>query len=466
MKKIVLCILSVVSGLIFADGDTVAKAEEAEDLSTNNSYIDRAAYIQNPYIGMPSFGGTQSVSESALVNQSAAQKLFTDGTWNVIGEATYVNIQGGNNFAYGGNIFGQTGQIAGFSFGGLFTVMNPFYSTQINPNDINYQAQTTPINRQITPQELFAEYQYSNIVQVDAGYIGINNSPWLTYYQNNVLNLVTYQGATVNIHPLNGWLITALAFNGSQLIGENGFSQQTMYNSTFDFGTQTANIVDHGSPATTALGASYTTSNNKFGFRLWAYQFEDYANMLYADSNLKLEATKDLSFNIALQAAIEGGTPNNALYEHDYSQIQSNMAGLQLSMNYSWFGLQLAYNSIWGPSDAYAGGGLVSPYTYQYATDPLFTTSWMQGMVEKSAGTAYKISTPLTFLDNNLVISPSYAYYNTSDYPISAEYDLTVSYSIPQIKGFTVFAGLGYQSILNPDIDNVYSGQIMFSYLY
>lgn len=467
MMKNVLCVLSIImSSTAFADGETIEKAEEKEDLSTNNSYIAREAYIQNPYVGMPSLGGTQNIGESELANQNISKKLFNDGTWNVIGEASYVNIQGINNYGYGANIFGQTGEIAGFSFGGLLTVMNPFFSSKINPDDINFQAQTLPINRQITPQELFVEYKYQNIVQVDAGYIGINNSPWLTYYQNNVLNVVTYQGAAINVNPLNGWLLTALAFNGAQLIGENGFSRQTMYNTTFDSGTQTENIGNRGSSATIGLGAAYTTSNNNFGFRLWAYQFQEYANLLYADSNLKLDATTDLNFNISMQAAIEGGTPNNILFENGYGPVQSNMVGLQLSMNYAWFGLQLAYNNIWGPDDAYGGGGLVSPYTYQYATDPLFTSSWMQGMLEKSAGTAYRISTPLSFLNNNLIIGPSYTYFNTTAYPITSEYDLTMSYSISQIKGFTIFAGLGYQTAIDPETDNIYSAQLMFSYLY
>jgi hypothetical protein len=465
-RGVILFLLCTACNFIFADGDTVTKAENDDDLTPAKNYINPGAYNQNPYINMPSLGGTQYVAESAKLNQNFAEKLFADGTWNVMGDASYVNSQYISNFGYGTNIFAQTGQVGGFSFGGLFTFMNPFgTNTSYNPTQSN-TVQILPVNQQITPQELFAEYQYKNIVQVDAGYIGINNSPWLTYYQNNVLNVVTYQGATINVHPLHGWLFTALAFNGSQLTGENGFSQQTLYNNTFDYGTGTANVVNEGSNGTIALGAAYTNQANNFGFRLWAYQFSNYANLLYIDSNLKITASQDLSFTIAAQGAMEGGTYNNVFYNTGYNEVQSNMVGLQLSMKYSWFGLQLGYNNIWGPNNAYAGGDMVSPYTYQYASDPLYTTSWMQGMIEKSAGSAYKIAIPLTFLDNNLTISPSYAYYDTNLYPISAEYDLTMSYSIPQVKGFTIFSGLGYQSTFSQTVGNIYSAQIMFSYLY
>ena len=48
--------------------------------------------------------------------------------------------------------------------------------------------------------------------------IGISNSPWMTsYYQNNALNMVTYQGAIVNVTG-GGWLLTGFAINGAQLL--------------------------------------------------------------------------------------------------------------------------------------------------------------------------------------------------------------------------------------------------------
>jgi hypothetical protein len=53
--------------------------------------------------------------------------------------------------------------------------------------------------------------------------------------------------------------------------------------------------------------------------------------------------------------------------------------------------------------------------------------------------------------------------------PASNEYDITFNYNVPQIKGFTIFAGYGY--IVQP-LDNEgnggnnFEGQIMLSYLY
>ena len=104
--------------------------------------------------------------------------------------------------------------------------------------------------------------------------------------------------------------------------------------------------------------------------------------MLYADTSIKLPVNDDLGFVIGVQGAIQGqNSDGNILNNNGYgNSVSSNMLGASLDFNYSIFGLQLGYNNIWGPSDGYEAGGLISPYTYQYATDPLYTTGWMQGM--------------------------------------------------------------------------------------
>ncbi|RTL10706.1 MAG: hypothetical protein EKK54_10395 [Neisseriaceae bacterium] len=474
MKNLLPVILMVTSGFSYADEQQTEQVitqdteTESQPETRGNSYISRGNYIQNPYIGMPSRGDTQNVSESELTRDNVAQKWFADGTWNVFGAASYVDQNGYNNYGYAVNIFGQTGQVAGFSFGGLLTIANPFFSSQWNPADPENQAQGLSIMKQVTPQELFAEYQYSDIIQADVGWIGISNSPWMTYYQNNALNMVTYQGALVNVNPGGGWLLTGFAINGAQLLGEEGFSQQTMYNSGFDNGTATGNIGDAGSSSTVAAGASWSTPGQMLNLRLWGYAFADYANMAYADTTIKLPINDELGFTLGFQGAMQcQNGDGNILNNNGYgNSVSSNMIGAQLGFNYSIFGIQFGYNNIWGPTDGYEAGGLVSPYTYQYATDPLYTTGWIQGMVERSSGQAYKIAPSLSLLDNSLIISPSYQYYATTIIPASNEYDIQLSYSLPQVKGLTFFGAYGYVTDADPDGNGVYQAQLMVSYLY
>lgn len=464
-KQIYCIILISINYDVYADTDAVISSQ-----NTNFNYISSQTYIQNPYKGLTSFGGTQNISESQILTQNIAEKWFAGGTWNVMGSASYVSLTGSNNYAYGANIFGQTGAVAGFSFGAEMSILNPFFANQMNPATPALQDQILPVAQQVTPHELFVEYQFSNIVQADLGYISISNSPWIaTNYYPNYLNGITYQGGIVNLHPGGGWLITGVAFNAAQLIGENGFSGLTMYNQQFDYATGTANIANEASAGTFALGTSYIGFNNNYNLRIWAYQFQNYANLAYLDNSLLLVASNQLSFNLAAQGGIQNGTNDNVMANNGYGDISSNFIGAQAGLTYNCFGLSLGYNSIWGPQSAYAGGGLVSPYTYQLGTDPLYTTSWMVGMVEKSAGNAYKITPSLSLLDGNLTITPSYAYYSTAQVVDSSEYDFIINYNIPQIRGFNVYGGYGYIAQgYNPNGSggSISQTQIRFNYLY
>ena len=413
-------------------------------VNNNDKYIDKYAYIQNPYTGLPSQGGTQNLTESQIANQNVAEKWFSGGTWNVMGSASYVTLNGTSNYGYGANIFGQTGQVAGFSFGGLLTIINP---APIGPAlGAANQDQFLPTNQVILPTELFAEYQYKNIIQADVGRIAITNSPWLTqaYYNNMLTPGMTYQGGLVNLNPGGGWLITALGFNAALPISATSASNLTMYNSGFDYGTQTANVSNATSQGTAAIGGTFYGLDNNYNLRIWGYHFGDYANLGYADNSLKLIVNKDTNFTLAAQGGYEHGVGPSLMATNGDGHIDSTFVGLQAGMNYKWFGLNLGMNSIWGAGNDYLGGGIVSPYTYELATDPLYSTSYMMGMVEKAAGNAFKISPSFTFLDGNLAISPSYAYYATSSVPNSSEYDFIVSYNVQQVKGLSFIMNSAY----------------------
>lgn len=449
-------------------------------VNPNSTYISRQAYIQDPYMGIPSGGGTQNVTESQLANQNVWQKWFTDGTYNVMGMAAYATNNGYANTADSVNVFAQTGQVAGFSFGAMMTIANPWGSPYTTPYQ-DQQILFLPPNQVIQPTELFAEYQYNNIFQIDVGRIAINNSPWLStaYYNNMQVPGATYQGGLINVNPGGGWLLTGLAFNQAMIAGSPYFTNQTLYNYGFDYTTNTSNIINQASNGAIALGSTYTGFDNNYTLRMWAYNFQDYANMFYADNTLKLPVNKDLTFNLAAQGGYEHGTGvgNDLISTNSDGSINATYFGAQASLNYEWFGLALAANSVMGPTNSYLGGAIVSPYTYEIATDPLYTTSYMAGLVEKAAGSAIKITPSFNFMNNNLTFAPSYAYYSTVAVPSSQEYDLVITYNVPQVKGllFTLDGAYMTQEAYNSPfpnvggiagIGNVYTVQLGTSYLY
>ena len=462
--------------LILASSCAYAGADSPEStpVNSNDKYISPQAFIQNPYNSLTSFGGTQTLTAGQMAQQNLMEKLFADGTWNVWANSGIETNNGLQpNYEYGANIFGQTGAVAGFALGGVLTIMNPYGTPKLNPPAQSPAAnQFLTSSRQVTPSEAYLEYQYSNRVQADIGYIGINNSPWLAnnYYNNMSAPGITYQGALINVDPGGGWLLTALAFNAAQAIGQTGFNGMTLYNSGFDFATGTANTISKSSAGTVALGGNYSGWNNNYNLRLWAYQFDDYANLVYADSSIKFTPTANLSFNLAAQGGTEAGDKTNVFTSSGYGNVSSTFFGVQGGLNYQWFGLNLAYNNVFGPQNAYGGGGIASPYTYNMSVDPLYTTPYMQGLVDRgSAGSAYKISPAFTFLNGNLSFTPAITYLDTTAMAPSTEYDFQLSYTIPQIKGLNLFAVYAIQDV--PYTNSTpnggsYTAQFFASYLY
>lgn len=465
-KKICFIFIAALAQQVYADGTPVVNA--------NDTYINSRNFLQNPYGALTSGGGTQTLIESQVATQNVWEKWFSDGTWNVWGTSAF-NINNGlqPNYEYGANLFGQTGQVAGFSFGGLLTVINPFFYDQMNPPAMSAASnQFLPSTQQVTPAEAFVEYQYSNRIQADVGYIGINNSPWLgsNYYNNMAAPALTYQGAEVNVNPGGGWILSSIYFNAAQPSGQAGFDGLTLYNTGFDWGTGTALTTNSPSAGTVALGANFIGWNNNENLRIWWYDFDNYTNLFYADNSVKFVVNKDLSFNVAGQGGFQRADVVNTLQNNGLGNPGAIFYGAQVGFTYKWFGLNLAFNDSSGDANSFGQGAIISPYTYGVALDPLYTTPYMQGLVDRaSGGQAYKITPSFTFLDGNLSITPAFTALQTTAITSSTEYDMVVSYSIPQVKGLSVFGAYAYQdqpyTTATPS-GSSYTTQVFVSYLY
>lgn len=493
MKRILLLIIPAMS---FADGyfplwdpntteQPTQQTIDPSQINQNEYYINPTVYIQDPYSNQTSGGGTLVLNESSM-NDGFWSKLFTDGTYNVYGGATTSTGSQGRTqtgtfngtSAYGINGFAQTGHVAGFALGVGATVMNPFFASQMNGANVN-AGLLTPTNQQTALTQAYLEYQFSNIVNVDVGYIGINNSPWLTgsYFADSVSVPVTYQGALVNIHPGGGWLLTALAFNGIQTSGTQGFTGNTLYNKQYAGSVYSQNASSSG---TMALGGDYKAWANNYEARIWAYQFENYGNMFYGDNSLTVPLSQNAKFNFAAQGGINNSlgfsdayTMNIDILNQDYKSagsINSNFIGGQAGFTYDWFNLTLSADTIWGPSYAVGNGAIISPYTVGFGADPLYTEGFLTNMVNQGiTGNSYKASFNLTFLDNNLVISPNYLTLGNanSKWNGTQEAFLTANYTVPQIKGLHFYGGYAYQWLPaeNPS-DNSWTMQLLASYLW
>lgn len=476
MKKITTIILSTIS--LYSYGDNTESTPAV--INANSTYIGKSTFIQDPYINVTTGGGTQKISDTQWESQNFAEHVFADGTWNVMAGAAAMYMGTGSGtagfpaFGYGSNLFGQTGAVAGFSAGAMATVANPFFARQMNTNTNAYNFNFMPANYDVNISEAFLEYQYSNTIQADIGLIGINNSPWLSmnYYNNTLVPGANYQGALVNVYPGGGWLLTALAFNTAQLLGNSGFTPGTMYNTGTDKASGIiVNTLHETSNGTMAAGANYAAWDNQYNLRIWDYQFDNYGNLFYIDNSIKFQTTKSLAFNVAAQGGINRQTGSTSAFTYDnMGDISSNFVGLQAGLSYDWFSFNIGYNNIWGPSNAYGNGAISTPYTYGFATDPLYTTPFMAGLNDMgTAGQAYKLSPSFNFLSGNLSVAPAWTSFKTAaaEWNGTNEYDLIFTYNIPQIRGFTVFSALAYQVVPEANQNgNTVTTQVVLSYIY
>lgn len=446
-------------------------------------YISYNNYIQNPFGGEATGGGTQIhlqnvneysgggqqvIYESAIMRQNAWEKWFNDGTYNIQAAVSVTSTTNNTtNLAYGSNIFAQTGSAAGFSFGGNLAIINPYFSSDLNGTDPNKYNPFLPANQVIYPNQLFTEFKIPNVFQADAGWLYIT-TPWVTSSYAEGIQQPTYQGVLLNYQMTRNILWTGMALNGYMPVSATGFSSLTMYNPNYNSITQTPNIQGASSPGTYALGMQYG-ANTDWNANLWGYQFLNYVNLLYGDSKYTWNLSNNNTFfTLAAQAGIEGAdTANNAFAQNGYGTPQSNLVGLQAGFNYDWVGIYASYNNTWGPSTAYQGGGFVSPYTNDYGIDPMYTSSLLSGLVEKSAGQAVKLAPSFTLFSRNLTLTPSYTQYWTSPSPNSNEWDLYAHYTLPEAKGLSFTGFFAYlQQPPQGTIGNATYAEIMTSYVY
>ncbi|RTK97098.1 MAG: hypothetical protein EKK64_02275 [Neisseriaceae bacterium] len=480
MKKILLVISTLFISNVFADGiessaQTVAPVSESSTVvvstvapSTTNpnaSFINRYGYFQNPYNGMLTGGGTLHLTESEIEQQNWAEKLFAGGTYNVFSGFTYNQWDGYYQSAgkgYGSSVFGQTGQLWGFSVGGVFSAMNPIgaLNDQINPIVPNspvssrFSSAYVPTFTSYTFPELFLEYQYNNVVNADVGYLDFSNSPWLAgnMYYNNMPVPTSYQGINVNVYAGGGWLLTALAFNAAEYGAQYGFTGVTNYS----WLAQKPGY-SNTSDGTVAIGAQYTDNSGNYNARAWGYQFDNYGTLLYGDGsiNFPIIGSKN-SFSVAAQFATDQQwfQASNAMTNAatDPGNIQSYAAGINLGWAYdlNLWQVNLSANTMWGTSNSWGGGAIASPYTQSLQVDPLYSEAWSYNMVTQGQpGNMYKLQAQyaLGWWGQNLLFRPVYVYVDNNNIATNGlqELDLILEYAIPQVKGLNIFGAFAQQ---------------------
>ncbi len=305
----------------------------------------------------------------------------------------------------GGMLNAQTATFwHGFQADAAFYTANPFdFLSDLNSSDPRHVDGTLPGKTVNVFGQAYLQYENKKFL-LRYGYQLIK-SPWLLDSDSRMIP-ATYEGIYAAVTPLPDFnLIGMRVFEFKDRISDT-FSHSNLYNITIP---HLNSISEKG---TLAFGASY--HHNDFSAQGWFYEFYDFAKMFYSEFTYKLKTGTCVSPIFAVQLGRETGDGKNFFSEFDRQIPNSDIYGALVGLEAPDARLTFAYNLIPKHPGAFHDGDLVSPYTFTYATDPLYTTSMIAGLVEKAAGDAFKVTGTYFFFQHQLQLSASYAVYYTA----------------------------------------------------
>lgn len=195
---------------------------------------------------------------------------------------------------------------------------------------------------------------------------------------------------------------------------------------------------------TWALGTTYGIGG--FKAQAWYYDFLGFARMGYVDGSYTFKTGSGFDPFVAAQYMDETGGGSNILVENAVkllgvsgSKVKSQAWGVDAGIKIPHGQFDLSYNKINQQNDAVGGGAIISPYTDAYATDPLYTTSMIRGLVEQGPGHAWKAKFAYGFLNDRLLLMVAYAKYTTLLRGDSHNTYIDVTYKLDNwLKGLSV----------------------------
>ena len=353
-------------------------------------------------------------------------------------------VQDANAFSVGGILNIETKPFfGGFGAGISFYTANSLGLNDNRPGhtDVTLMGNGTSLN---ALGQAFLQYKNTNFL-IRAGNQVIN-TPWLGSSDGRLLP-ATYQGVYVEMAPVENLKLYALRINKwksrtSSAYFKDNFYYPVTYAGDSMFGsTSVLPATAPESPGVVALGASYKTP--ALTSQAWYYDFYQFAKLSYADTAYTYKTGSGFDPFIGAQLVYENNSNsllNGVRLDTQVgSGVKATAGGLKVGANSSYGQFTLAYNKILSHDGAVGGGALVSPYTVGLASDPLYTTSMIRGLVEQGPGNAIKIGYVNSFMDKKVLLATAYARYHTDYFGNSANtyFDLTY-FPDGKFKGLSV----------------------------
>ena len=256
------------------------------------------------------------------------------------------------------------------------------------------------------------------------------NTPWMGGSDSRVLP-ATYQAALLEINPIDHLHIYGIRETAwKSRTSSNYFQNNLYYNSNWggdeSYGGQpftlpgTTTTSTQKSSGTLAIGADYKA--NGVNARLWYYDFYRMAKTYYGEATYTYKTGTGFDPFIGIQGMKQNLGYNDSFFgqyalTHNNGvagDVNSQVEGFKAGVNIPHGSVLVAYDKVNTNTGAFGGGIIISPFTANYATDPLWTTSMIRGLVELGPGHAWKVKGTYKVLDNHLRLIAAYAKYNTT----------------------------------------------------
>ncbi|MHB1566972.1 MAG: OprD family outer membrane porin [Acidiferrobacter sp.] len=362
-------------------------------------------------------------------------------------------------FSLGGAINVLSGSVDGFAAGATFYAA---HSLGLNNNNRTLVDGTLAGYGAIdTFGQAFLQYRRHRLL-VRAG-DQLINTPWINPSDSRLVP-ATYQGLFASVQPLAGLTISALRITRYKSRTADGFSDTDLYNSTSTVNIGgTGGLAGRTEPGAAAIGAGYHIAG--LTAAAWGYQFFDLAKMADAQGRYLFGGAYGFRPLIGAQYVRETGSGAQYL-----GPVNATVYGAIVGLQHGRDELTAGYNDLPAHTGAFGNGDVVSPYTTGYATDPLYTTSMIQGMVDrKTSGHAVKIAATAFFLHHRLRVIASFANYFNTVYagysaPRTDETDLDVTYFLHgPLKGLSIRDRIGVANHI-PVVQHFIYNRLMMEY--
>ncbi len=403
------------------------------------------------------------------------------------------NVPNQDAFALGGLLDIKSAPfLGGFGVGVSFYTANDLGTHGYSPATVD----TTMMGLTSSLNALGQAYiQYANPGQqllVRAG-DQIINTPWMNNSDARILP-ATYQAIFAQYSPFPGIKLEALReFRWKSRTSPDYYKDNLYYSTGYSGDPIYGGVPKLPNSASQAQGAlAFSASATVVGTKaqVWYYDFYHFAKMFYGSAQYTLKTAtgivdplvgvqfvREWESNSLLNAGAGAQPVDNVIGD----TVNSSAWGVQVGANFDIAPTILgkgqftwSYNGIVPHVGAIGGGAIVSPYTIGYATDPLYTTSMIRGLVEMGPGDGWKVKWIQNILHKQFLWMAAFARYHTYYSGNSNDVYVDLTY-FPggMFKGLSVRdrmevanGGLVHDTPLNPGNKTFIYNRVMLTYMF